>query len=164
MTNYGHIAGIAAFFNHICEYMLTEFRWVSTSDLKSYGRDFGFVYLGAGAYRVTFTHPSCPGVVFKVCFSQNQEEAEALTRSEYNFYHNKATSTDKKYIAECYYTDRRVSVMREVQGRSGTKSAKENFHKFTGHKKLWEYDDADTYNIKILDDETPILFDYAVNL
>lgn len=130
----------------------------------------GFLKIGSGCYRTGFTHPSVPGVIFKV------EEAwdahyNPMAKIEYDLYHRTATPADRERLAECYCYHESVCVMEFVEGVRMCDLRESEA--YPAYRKFWSiynrnllprnYSDAGYHNLMLTPDGRAILFDYTIN-
>lgn len=175
-TNQGTVSGVCNFLQGLVDGHVhhdTGFRRNGLNNfLYETAERFGFTVLGSGSYRIAFTHPAAPGVVFKVetCWGSHN-----LAESEYMFYHFGATSVDRKYLAACLHFTESVCVMELVEGvvasslydGGGPKclatAAENRFMSCVRKEYCANYFDAYSHNLIIKSDGTVVLFDYALN-
>jgi len=123
----------------------------------------GFKFLGAGSYRIALTHPTIPGVVFKLSYSgASYDICKYMGHAEYKFYTEEATSSEKRFLAEALHADDYVAAMEYVEddGSLTTTIRYNGFRHFTKVPKRKQYSDAYRSNYAMREGN-PILYDYT---
>lgn len=132
----------------------------------------GFVFISSGAYRAAFTHPTVPGVIFKI---ETEHRSNDMAYDEFYFYNEEATPADRAKIAACYHYSQYVSVMEFIPGVVANTVADYELGedcpryvacaKWRKHNRrhVQYYADVGGHNLMICPDGRIILFDYAIN-